>query len=156
VPVRIALLFCAARSIIQSFDGFCVSRQRPYQSVVFGRYSKPGSYPGTICPFFNGRIEGGEPCQPQLTNIVAGVVHRDPRADVDAVERTAGRLCPEWIQEIRGVRIGLPRFRTAGAIERTVICWASAVTGLDVDCRARQNSVDLMITEFTALFVNNP
>jgi hypothetical protein len=36
MPVKLSA-FCATRSIVQSFDGFWVSRQRPYQSVVFGR-----------------------------------------------------------------------------------------------------------------------
>src|SRR5437763_15066686 len=68
MPVKISPLFCAARSISQSFDGFCVSRQRPYQSVVFGRYSKPSRDPGTICTFFKGRIDSGEQRQLWLSH----------------------------------------------------------------------------------------
>src|SRR6266478_9124941 len=70
MPVKISPLFCAARSIIQSFDGFWASRQRPYQSVVFGRYSKAGREPGTGRSLLSGRIDGGDPFQLRLTNIV--------------------------------------------------------------------------------------
>src|SRR6266550_8222245 len=61
---------CASRSISQSLAALPASRQRPYQSVVFGRKSIVSLEPGSPRVVLSAARSGGRFFQERLTNIV--------------------------------------------------------------------------------------
>src|SRR5271169_1696344 len=62
--------FCASRSISQSLPPTPASRQRPYQSVVFGTKSIVSFEPGSVRVLLSAARSAGKPFHERLTNIV--------------------------------------------------------------------------------------
>ena len=129
--------FCASRSISQSFAALPASRQRPYQSVVFGtkvhRQLGAGQHPAVA---ERGASTAGRPFQIRLTNIVwVSSIGTQARL-LTPVERALRRLRPEREQEIGEAPIGLARLgRAVGGVHRAPVGVGDVIFGRAVGHR---------------------